>query len=125
MNYEFEHFGISVSDIEKAVDCYRNYFGFEIIREFDKPELGLRGVLLKLGNNKLELVQPYSYKSNNLLGKLLQIERSHVAVNVQDFRAAYDTLKESSSIITEIIDDRFFFCETQEGIIVEVRKKQE
>ena len=40
-----EHVGLTVSDLDRAVDWYRTNFGFEETRRFDKPELEIKGAI--------------------------------------------------------------------------------
>lgn len=129
-----EHFGISVRDMEKSVQWYKDNFGFEEIRRFDKPDLAVKGVTLKLGDSFLELLQPH-YPVNqeekptsreNSLKKLLQkTGSSHLALTVDDISSVYRKLKENKvKLITELLESRYFFCQDPDNILIEVRQKK-
>lgn len=44
-----EHFGISVTDIEESIRWYRDVFGFEVVKQFEKPDLQIKGAVMKKG----------------------------------------------------------------------------
>ena len=127
---KFEHIGITVRDIEKTVKWYKDIFGFEEIRKFDKPDLELKGAVIKLGDFSIELLQPYKvgekfYAENGLLLKNLlhKIALTHLALSVSDINSTYKKLKESSiAFITEIVDLKYFFCKDPDGFLIEVKQ---
>ncbi len=80
-----EHFGISVVDIDRSVCWYRDIFGFQVVKQFEKPELQIRGAMMKRGDLSLEILQPYLPKElpaedNSLVALLRRIGANHFAI---------------------------------------------
>jgi catechol 2,3-dioxygenase-like lactoylglutathione lyase family enzyme len=130
MTNKFEHIGVSVSNLEKSIDWYKECLGFEEIRKFDKQDLELKGASLKLGDFSLELLQPYNpkpkdkYESLEVSVKnlLQKIGTTHLALIAHDFYDIYKKLSENNELHTEIIDDKFFFCVDYDGNLIEIKK---
>jgi catechol 2,3-dioxygenase-like lactoylglutathione lyase family enzyme len=79
-----EHFGISVLDIQRSVRWYQDIFGFQVVKEFEKPELQIKGAVMKRGDLSLEILQPYSPKElpaedSSLVALLQRIGANHFA----------------------------------------------
>lgn len=128
--YQIEHTGITVADIDGAVDWYRTNFGFEETRRFDKPELELKGATMQLGEDYLELLQPYAPApvtgANGSLVALLKTPGvNHLALNVDDVTGAYDRLRENGvEFVTELLESRYFFCRDPFGSLIEVKQRK-
>ena len=95
------HVGITVSDLDRAIDFYHGVLGLELATEpgpvFDDPELGpavgvpgaaLRCVLLRLGDGLLELLE-YRAPASPVDAPLPQnaLGAKHVAFHVDDAAA--------------------------------------
>ena len=93
------HVAIAVKDAEKAAKIYGAAFGAEISAAVPLPEHGVITVFVTLPNTKIEFIQPLGEASP--IAKFL--ERSpdggmhHVCYEVDDIRAARDTLKASGA----------------------------
>jgi len=129
-----EHIGMSVADIGRSVEWYGRYFGFEEARRFDKPDLGLKGATLRLGDAWMELLQPYKTahpagqggeEHDTLAGVLGITGLVHLAVGVSDLPAVYERMKRDGvAMATGLVDSKFFFCKDPNGILIEVRQKK-
>jgi glyoxylase I family protein len=56
-----DHVAIVVSDMRKTIRFYERCFGFAVERKFGNRELGVRAVVLKKGNSRIEL---FEYKDD-------------------------------------------------------------
>lgn len=131
LDYQIAHFGIISKDIEKSSEWYKNNFGFQEIKRFDKPSLNLKGVLISLETFFLEIIQPYQYREEQeqeqeteeetTLSALLKT--NHLALSVNNIQESYNQLKNNAQDLTEIIDSRFFFCKDIDGNLLEIRQK--
>jgi methylmalonyl-CoA/ethylmalonyl-CoA epimerase len=89
------HVAIAVRDIAAASRVYRDMLGAEISETVPQPEHGVTTVFITLPNTKIELLEPLGDSSP--IAKFL--ERSpdggihHLCYEVEDIRAARDTLK--------------------------------
>ena len=52
------HLGIVLPDADAALGFYRDVMGLEVAKDEVIEEQGVRGVLLPLGENEVELLQP-------------------------------------------------------------------
>jgi catechol 2,3-dioxygenase-like lactoylglutathione lyase family enzyme len=122
-----EHFGISVVDIDRSVRWYRDVFGFQVVKQFEKPDLQIKGATMKRGDFSLEILQPYLPKAlpaedNSLVVLLRRIGANHFAVGADDVNAFYNELKSKKvELVTELMEQRFFFCKDPDGTLIEVR----
>ena len=128
--YRIEHTGLTVGDIDGAVDWYISNFGFDVIRRFDKPELEIVGATLKLGEDHIEILQPVGPVADpDVIGPLTACLRrggaNHIALNVDDIAQAYETLTANGvEFITELLESRYFFCRDPFGTLIEVRQRK-
>lgn len=103
------HVGLTVSDLERAIDFYCGTLGLELASEpspiFDQPTLGvgvgvngaaLRCVLLELGDGFLELIQ-YLRPPSPVSAPLPQnaLGAQHVAFMVDDAQAEKERLEKA------------------------------
>jgi len=88
IEYKLDHFGIKVNNLGASTRFYERNFGFQKIRESDKPELQLKLAVLQLGDFYLELSQPYSSKDESpqtrkeSLPEILKKAPAHFAISV-------------------------------------------
>ncbi len=128
--FRMQHFGISVRDIDKTIEWYKKNFGFELTREFEKPDLEIRGALMKLGDFTLEILQPYfpepfTAKDNSLITLLQKMGANHFAFSVNDIESTYRKLKENKvELVTELINKKMFFCKDPDGTLIEIRQQK-
>ena len=128
-NYELEHVAISVSDLDRTVAWYGETFGFTEVGRSDKPDLGARVALLRLGDHLIEVFAPYEplplpEGESRLRSSLQRLGTKHMALVVDDVVAAYEQLKvRGVDLETEVVAGRtskYFFCRDPDGILIEV-----
>lgn len=129
MQTELAHIGITVVDLDRAVDWYKDSFGAREIKRTYKRDFGLTIALLELGDSHLELLQPdrpeERARIEGALKELLQrVGESHIALSVPDIKGTYDRLKANGAeMVTELIEERLFFCRDPNGVLIEVKQK--
>src|SRR5262249_50609987 len=89
------HGAMAVGDIAKAAATYRETLGAEVSAATAQPEHGVTTVFINLPNTKIELLEPYGEGSP--IAKFLERNPDggihHLCYEVDDIRAARDTLK--------------------------------
>ncbi|MFQ5869253.1 MAG: VOC family protein [Candidatus Zixiibacteriota bacterium] len=129
MQTEVTHFGISVVNLDEAVNWYKENFGAGEIKRTYKKDLGLSMALLELGNLDLELLQPdrpeQTTTIEGTLQELLQrVGASHIAVTVSDVKGVYEKLQSTGAeMVTGLFERRLFFCRDPNGVLIEVKQK--
>ena len=106
---KLRHIGITVTNMEKSLKLYRDYFGFKVV--WDELERGefidnlsaekdvrVRTVKMKdESGGMIELLYYYSHPENNaenLTNKIMKIGCSHFALTVDDLDKVYGELKD-------------------------------
>ena len=80
-----EHIGIAVNSIEEALPFYENVLGFECYKTEEVADQKVRTAFLKVGDTKLELLEPTSPDST--VAKFLETRGPgfhHMAYAVED-----------------------------------------
>lgn len=80
-----EHIGIAVKNIEEALPYYENVLGFECYNIEEVPDQKVRTAFLKVGNTKIELLEPTTDEST--IAKFLETKGPgihHIAYCVTD-----------------------------------------
>src|SRR6185369_105029 len=89
------HVAIAVGDIAKASKLYRDTLGAEVSGIVPQPDHGVNTVFITLPNTKIELLEPLGASSP--IAKFLERNPDggihHVCYEVEDIRAARDSLK--------------------------------
>ncbi len=105
--FSFRHVGITVTDMKKSLELYRDYFGFQIV--WDEVESGgfidglsglkaiwVRTVKLKdFAGGMIELLEYQSHprkNDKNFDKEVIEIGVSHFAMTVQNLDTTYDDL---------------------------------
>jgi methylmalonyl-CoA/ethylmalonyl-CoA epimerase len=86
---KLDHIGIAVKSIEEGLKYYRDVLGMEYLGEEEVTEQKVRVAFLKLGESRVELLEPTS--SDSPVAKFLEKRGSgihHIAVLVDDIEAA-------------------------------------
>ena len=124
------HIGISVSNLDCAIDWYCRNFGFAEQKRFTKQEIEISGAVLTNEDTILELLAPFhpipeDHKEvKDLTSLLRKTGLNHIAIQVNDLKKIYDNLQEQNTpLITHIISDRFFFCLDPDGTPLEVKQE--
>ena len=107
MMYSVRHVGITVTNMEKSLELYRDYFGLEVVwDEIEQGEFidGLSGIkdikvrTVKMKDSKGGMIELLEYKSHpeknhqNFEEKITKIGVSHFAVTVKDLDKTHDEL---------------------------------
>ena len=89
------HVAIAVRDIAAATATYRDVLGAEVSAPLPQPDHGVTVVFITLPNTKIELLEPLG--ENSPIAKFLERNSDggihHICYEVEDVRAARDTLK--------------------------------
>ena len=119
------HLAISVRDLEKTVNFYKENFGFKEIQKFTKPEWDGEAVILELGEFQLEIFQFQNYidKKDNL-SDLKVIGIKHISLEVDNVNKKYREFKEKKIDIDEPVKGTtcawFCFLRDPDGIPIEL-----
>ena len=95
---KLRHVGITVTDTEKSLKLYRDYFGLEVVWDqieegdfidglSDTADIKVRTVKLKSEEGMVELLQYLSHpqeNTQNLIDKITKIGCSHFALTVDN-----------------------------------------
>ena len=93
------HVAIAVPDLEAAAEQYRSVLGADVGAPQDEPDHGVTVVFINLPNTKIELLYPLGEASpiKGFLDKNPSGGIHHVCYEVEDIRAAAETLKASGA----------------------------
>ncbi|MPZ23152.1 MAG: methylmalonyl-CoA epimerase [Dehalococcoidia bacterium] len=102
------HVGIVVRSIDEATSIYGGVLGLEKTKDETIEEQGVRAVLLKLGDDEIELLEPV--KEGTGVARFLERQGGlhHVCFETDDIERELQTLKDNE---VELIDR-----ETRDGI---------
>lgn len=129
------HYGITVSDLDRAVEFYRDVLGLEVLAEFSvggeafATGVGVDGASadfthLDAGDARIELVSYDPEGQDRDQPDLNQPGATHVGLTVDDVDAVYESLPEDVETISEpqTTDSgtRICFVEDPEGNLVEI-----
>ena len=95
---KIEHIGIATHKIDDALKFWRDALGLLVVETEEVEEQGVRVAMLPLGEPRVELLEPTSDSSP--VAKFLEKRGAgihHVAVRVDDIRAALARLKEQGA----------------------------
>jgi methylmalonyl-CoA/ethylmalonyl-CoA epimerase len=98
---KLNHVAIAVRNIAKAAAVYRERLGAEVSDAVPQPEHGVTTVFITLPNTKIELIEPLGPDSP--IARFLERNPDggihHLCYEVEDIRAARDTLKAAGARI--------------------------
>ncbi len=122
------HVGLSVENLDRAVAWYREVFGFTEVKRFAKDAFEIQGAVLEREGAVLELLEPgvpeaAARGAGDLVKALRPCGVNHFALAVQDVKSLYAALSSRGvDLVTDLIDDRFFFCRDPDGSLIEVKQ---
>jgi len=125
----FSHIGLTVKDMDITINWYKEMFGFKEVKRFEKKELEIKGALIANADMNIELLMPEklikkSIDNSGLAEALRYQGLNHFAVNVDDIKVLYDKMKKNNVLLlTDLIDERFFFCIDPDGTKIEIKQK--
>jgi methylmalonyl-CoA epimerase len=95
---KIEHIGIATRSLDDALGFWRDALGLEVTHTEIVEEQGVRVAMLPVGEPRIELLEPTH--GDSPVAKFLEKRGAgihHVAVRVDDIRAAINRLKESGA----------------------------
>ncbi|HYG11580.1 MAG TPA: methylmalonyl-CoA epimerase [Pyrinomonadaceae bacterium] len=95
---KIEHIGIATHKIDDALKFWRDALGLRVVETEEVAEQGVRVAMLPVGEPRIELLEPTSESSP--VAKFLEKRGAgihHIAVRVDDIRAALARLKEQGA----------------------------
>jgi len=98
------HLGVAVEDLDAALATYKRLFDAEVEHRATVGEQGVRAASLRIGNDRLELLEPLG--EDTPVGRFLAKRgpgMHHVAFEVSDLVAA---LAELAGAGADLIDER-------------------
>jgi methylmalonyl-CoA/ethylmalonyl-CoA epimerase len=96
------HVGVAVADLDEALDTYTRLFGAELEHRATVPDQGVEAAAVLVGDGRLELLSPLG--GDTPVGRFLSSRGAgmhHVAFEVEDIRAALDSLRRDGA---ELVD---------------------
>jgi methylmalonyl-CoA epimerase len=97
------HLGVAVADLDDALDTYTRLFGAEVEGRATVAGQGVDAVALRVGSGRVELLSPL--EDDTPVGRFLASRGAgmhHVAFEVEDIRAALDSLRRDGA---ELVDE--------------------
>jgi methylmalonyl-CoA/ethylmalonyl-CoA epimerase len=95
---KLEHIGIATRSLDESLGFWRDALGLEVTHTEVVEEQGVRVAMLPVGEPRIELLEPTS--ADSPVGRFLEKRGAgihHIAVCVQDIRAALAQLKEKGA----------------------------
>src|ERR1700730_12799110 len=132
MQMKIDHIGIATKGIDKAAQFYRDMLGLDVAETEEVAEQKVRVAMLPIGESRIELLEATSEDSP--IARFLEKRGPgihHVAVRVDDIRAALASLKAKG---TRLIDEEprtgaagclvaFVHPSSAEGVLLELVQK--
>jgi catechol 2,3-dioxygenase-like lactoylglutathione lyase family enzyme len=122
------HAGISVGDLNRTVAWYGAYFDARETKRFEKQELEIVAAVLELESGTIEVLAPYTPTpahgtEHSLVEVLRPMGANHLAIAVRDLARIYEKMTAAGeTVVTELVDGRFFFCKDPDGTLLEVKQ---
>lgn len=95
---KIEHLGIATRSLDDALGFWRDALGLEVTHTEVVEEQGVRVAMLPIGEPRIELLEPTH--ADSPVAKFLEKRGAgihHIAVRVDDIRAAISRLKQSGA----------------------------
>ena len=139
--FKLRHVGITVTDMKKSLELYKDYFGFEVVWDeieegkfidglSDIKNIKVRTVKLKDSTGgMIELLQYHSHpekNDENVINKITKIGCSHFAITVEDLDKVYKELVDMGlkfNCIPQTSPDgnaKVCFCRDFDGTLIEL-----
>lgn len=97
------HLGVAVEDLDEALETYERLFGAELEHRASVPNQGVEAAAVLMGSGRVELLSPLG--DDSPVGRFLTSRgpgMHHVAFEVDDIRAALDSLRREGA---ELVDE--------------------
>ena len=95
---KIEHIGIATYKLDDALKFWRDALGLSVLETEEVAEQGVRVAMLPVGEPRIELLEPT--RESSPVAKFLEKRGAgihHIAVRVDDIRAALSRLKEQGA----------------------------
>ena len=116
------HVAVAVTNLEVSSSFYKEHFGFVEERELTKPDWNRRGVLLKLGDMRLELFEFTKPVQRNASSHTTGLQ--HIGIEVSNVQEVYEQLQQRGVDIDEPKKGStcawYCFLRDPDGIILEL-----
>lgn len=93
--YNIHHVALAVSDLDAAIDSFRDQYGFEVLSRETVPDQGVEEAMIAVGGSHIQLLA--SLDEMSPVGRFLSRNGEgmhHIAFAVANIDAALDHLKE-------------------------------
>ena len=97
------HLGVAVDDLDEALWTYERLFGAELEHRATVRDQGIEAAAVLVGSGRVELLSPL--EADTPVGRFLASRGAgmhHVAFEVEDIRAALDSLRRDGA---ELVDE--------------------
>jgi len=94
--HKIDHIGIAVKNASERLKFYTDFLGLKSIHTEQLPERGIRVHMIKVGESKIELLEPMNEQSE--ISKFLESEGEgihHIAFNVTGIDEAVEIAKKN------------------------------
>lgn len=91
-----DHIGIAVKDASEKLRLYKDFLGLEVTEVEELPERGLRVYFIKIGDTRIELLEPM-HENSEVSGFLEKKGEGihHIAFNIHGIDEAVKLAKEN------------------------------
>ncbi len=124
-----EHIGIAVSDLDSAISLYEKVFGLKCYKIEEVKDQKVRTAFFRLGNTKIELLEPTDPES--AVGKFISGRGEgvhHIAFAVKDIKEQLRNAGESGIRLidpiprkgAESLDIAFLHPKSTMGVLIEI-----
>lgn len=126
MKLSFDHVTLTVSDLERSIEFYRDTLGLKVLGKIEQPDAGLTIVYLKAGEGVLELFY-FSDEEESCLDERedTDLGLQHIGFEVSSVDKVADKLRQNDvEFALEPIDAeggvRIAFFKDPDGILLEL-----
>ncbi len=91
---KIDHIGVAVKDLDKAIETYRDIFGFELLEVEEVPSQKVKVAKFNVGGVHIEFLQPLA--DDSPISKFLEKKGEgihHIAYYTDDINGLLDDLK--------------------------------
>lgn len=126
-NFDFHHGGVSVPDLDAAIEWYREMLGFEVERRFSIPGAKAKVAMIRRDDLRFELFEVLDAKplpeDRRYPDRDLQTHgNKHVAFRVGDAEAFLEHMTDKGADVAMVVREEFgtgFFIRDCAGNLVE------
>ncbi len=130
IEYTADHVAITVTDLDRSIEWYKQRFGFQEEVRFDRPDLRKRGTMMRLGEYGLELFQSYEDQDipenvDDFYTHLDTVGVKHFCLRVNDLESARSHLNNSGDKCSDIVNGktiRYFTVKDPDGMHIEIKQ---